>query len=203
MDFNSANKVAITSMVERVDRFPFEKSEAYANWLAQVYHYASQTVSLLSWLVSRTDIRTHPDLHRSRTVHTDEEKGHDQWLSNDIKALGFDLASLEELPSTRLLWEPQFSIRKSVEAVYGYTIVLEQLAVLRGATVAARVENLANKRCNTFLRGHSASDVGHVNRDLEVINNFEPAVQQDLIKNMMQSAEAYNHMLDAIERRIS
>ncbi|MFT6435945.1 MAG: pyrroloquinoline quinone (PQQ) biosynthesis protein C [Candidatus Azotimanducaceae bacterium] len=203
MDFLEANGIAISSMVERVDRFPFENAEAYANWLAQVYHYASQTVSLLSWLVSRTDIRTHPELHNSRTVHTDEEKGHDQWLSNDIEALGFDLKSMEELPSTRMLWEPQFSVRKSVEAVYGYTIVLEQLAVLRGSKVASRVENLSTKNCNTFLKGHSDSDVGHVKRDLEVINNFEPSSRFAVINNMMQSAEAYNNMLDSIERRVS
>jgi pyrroloquinoline quinone (PQQ) biosynthesis protein C len=102
-----------------------------------------------------------------------------------------------------MLWEPQFSVRKSVEAVYGYTIVLEQLAVLRGSKVASRVENLSTKNCNTFLKGHSDSDVGHVKRDLEVINNFEPSSRFAVINNMMQSAEAYNNMLDSIERRVS
>lgn len=202
MDFLSANREATSQMVARVDAFPWENKRAYASWLAQTYHYASQTVSLLSWLVSRTDCRKDASLHKSRVAHSDEEQGHDQWVTADLEALGFEISDFSEIPATRMLWEPQFSIRKSVEAVYGYTIVLEQLAIMRGEEIAGRVANLAETRCNRFLHGHSSADVDHVDRDLQNIAAFPETATTQVIENMLQTSEAYVFMLDSIERRL-
>ena len=200
-NLQTANQEALSIAVSAIDAFAWDSKPAYANWVKQTLDYSCHTVSLLSLMVARTDIRVDPDLHRSRIVHTNEEIGHDQWAKDDIAALGFSLEDFPELPETRMLWEPQFfkCDRLSVEAVYGYTIVLEQLAVERGAQIADRVCQLAGgEKCNRFLSGHSVADIAHVAKDLKRIFAFPNFCHNDVIDNMHQTAIAYRNMLEAI-----
>lgn len=196
-----ANNTAMTITTGAVDAFPWHQKEAYAGWLAQTYYYSCHTVSLLSLMVARTDIRKEPVLHFARVEHSNEEIGHDQWVRADLNALGYDLDDMDELPETRMLWEPQFykCDRLGVESVYGYTIVLEQLSVMRGERLANCVTNLAEGiECDRFLRGHSSADVAHVEKDYERIRAFSADAQVRVAENMMQTAVAYSNMLEAV-----
>ncbi len=198
----TANKEALSIAVSALDAFTWDSKSAYANWVKQTLDYSCHTVSLLSLMVARTDIRVDSDMHRSRIVHTNEEIGHDEWAKDDIAALGFSPGDFPELPETRMLWEPQFfkCDRLSVEAVYGYTIILEQLAVERGAQIAEQVSQLADgEQCNRFLSGHSIADVEHVAKDLQRISAFPECCHQDVSDNMYQTGIAYRNMLEAIK----
>ena len=128
------NQVALAVVIKAVDEFPWADHAAYAGWLAQTYHYAAHTVSLLSFMAARTNIKKEPELHKARIVHSSEEAGHDKWLLADLAALGHSIDEFPELPETRAFWEPQFAKPDlyNVESVYGYTIILEQVAVHRG-----------------------------------------------------------------------
>ena len=203
--FIESNRQALAIAVNAVDKFPWKNKEAYAKWLTQTFHYASQTISLLSLMVARTNIKDDPELHYSRVQHLKEEIGHEEWVRKDLSALGFNLEDFPELSATRWLWVPQFYYcDRSVEQVYGYTILLEQLAVERGAIVASKIKDLAGgKRCDRFLTGHDEADVKHVERDLQKIAKFQSVNQEALITNMFDTAKAYELMLSDIVRSLS
>lgn len=201
-DIQLENERALQVALDAIDRFPWHQPKAYAGWLAQTYHYAAWTVSLLSLMAARTNIKLQPDMHRARLVHSNEEVGHDQWLRDDLAALGYDLADFPELPVTRMFWEPQFAKPDlyGVESIYGYTIILEQLATLRGDYITQRVKGLAgDRKCDRFISAHSTEDIGHVDKDMALIRKFPPALLPSVADNMLQTAVGYSRMLETIE----
>lgn len=196
------NERALALAARAIDEFPWREPKAYAGWLAQTYHYAAWTVSLLSLMTARTNIKREPKLHKARIVHSNEEIGHDQWLVDDLAALGYAPGDFPELPATRMFWEPQFAKPDlyNVEAIYGYTIILEQLSVIRGPFITNEVSgNAGGKKCDRFIASHSTLDVDHVDRDLKVILAFPEECHPEIADNMHQTAVGYQFMLNSIK----
>ena len=189
------------TMSAAVDRFPWTQKRMYANYLAQTYHYTSHSVRLLGAMLARTPVED-KGLYDYLVRHIKEENHHEQLALADLRALGHDPGDFEELPACRMLWEPQYYKIEhvGVPAVFGYILMLEMLAVERGPQVAATVSaGHAPARCDRFLKVHGDDDVEHTRRGFDYMETLGREHRQPILRNMVQTAQAYANMLTAIQ----
>src|SRR6267154_6178459 len=59
----------------------------YLDFLAEAYHHVKHTFPLLALAASRTPDQRYQD---ALVEYMDEERGHEQWILNDIRAVGGD-----------------------------------------------------------------------------------------------------------------
>lgn len=117
-------------------------------------------------------------------AHADEEKGHWQWVLNDLRATG------DTGPDPRTLLPPPacagyvafnvYTATRHPLARLGIAAVLEGIGATHGTKYGRRlVEHLRLEKAQaSFFLGHGALDVGHVADVLAVIEASEPTAAE-------------------------
>jgi thiaminase len=187
------------------DRFPWEERRAYADWLAQTYHYVCHSTRLLAAAAARFPYTDRGNvLHHRFAAHMAEEKKHELLCVHDLKRLGTSLDAHVEHHTTRAFYEPQyFKIEHQAPiALFGYILPLEAIGPATGHSIVARVAKAYGERCDSFLRVHSEEDVSHLDKALEMLREL-PEHEQTLVEaNMRQTTFGYVAMLNDIRRQL-
>lgn len=77
--------------------------ETYLAFLTQAYHHVKHTFPLLAWAASTTPDERYQD---ALVEYMEEERGHEKWILDDIRALGGDadaVANGEAGPSCKIM----------------------------------------------------------------------------------------------------
>ena len=79
--------------------------EMYIDFLTQAYHHVKHTFPLLSLAASRT---SDPSYQKALLAYMNEERGHDEWILDDIRAIGGDAEHVRHGRPARpaSLWSP-------------------------------------------------------------------------------------------------
>jgi pyrroloquinoline quinone (PQQ) biosynthesis protein C len=179
--------------------------EVYLDFLGQAYHHVKQTAPLLALAAARCG--PHDWLYQSALFkYVEEERGHEEWILEDIGALGGDSgtvrASLPRLPCKLMVAYAYYIVdRISPYALLGMVHVLEGMAVeLAAKAVSSLITSIApaSNRGFKYLTTHSDLDEDHSAFFAELIDKLDP----DLIPMIGETACEFYRLYGDIFRDI-
>ncbi len=148
--------------------------ELYVEFLTQAYHHVRHTVPLLMAVGARLPER-HEWLREAVLHYLDEEKGHEQWILNDIEHAGGDRQAAAASPpsiATECMVAYAYDTieRRNPLGFFGMVFVLEGTSVALALNAADRIQKTLQlpTRAFSYLRSHGELDQEHVG-DLESI----------------------------------
>ena len=143
--------------------------ELYLSYLAQAYHHVRHTCPLLAAALSRCS--KDDDVYRDALLeYIEEERGHEQWILNDIAALGGDVESVcagEGSDEVRIMVGYAYHVieRVSPYGLLGMVHVLEGMSVALAQQAAASIRQSlveSDGRGFSYLTSHGSLDQEHV-----------------------------------------
>jgi pyrroloquinoline quinone (PQQ) biosynthesis protein C len=156
-------------------------TETYAAFLVEAYHHVRHTVPLLMACGSRLPPRL--EWLRGAVVdYVGEEYGHEQWILDDLRALGSDAEALVARgPSfaTELMVSYAYDTvqRRNPVSLFGMVFVLETTSV----AIAGRAADIIGRRLRVprkalrYLTSHGKLDVEHVGHLANLVNRLDDA----------------------------
>lgn len=179
--------------------------ETYIAYLTEAYHHVRHTVRFLMAMGARL-----PDdrkwLHDSISEYIAEEKGHEEWILNDIAATGADKeAARNAIPSleTQVLiaYNYDYIARKNPIGFLGMVFMLEststQIANLGADAVRDKLD--LPKSAFTYLYSHGALDQEHMKFFEKTVNRVtDPADQDAIIEVAQNTFRLFANLLRAI-----
>ena len=156
----------------------------YLEFLCQAFHHVRHTVPLLMACGSRLPANME-FLRESVTHYIEEEIGHDEWILNDIRAIGGDADAVRQSAP---------AIETEVMVAYAYDLIFRQnpvgffgmVFVLEGTSVelATRVAQSLGQHLNlppsafSYLSSHGSLDKQHIQDFRQLVNRLEKTEDQ-------------------------
>jgi hypothetical protein len=194
----------VAELAAAVDRFPWERRTAYADWLAQTYYYVRHSTRLLAAAAARFAFDERGNaLHHRFAAHMGEEKKHEQLCTHDLRELRASIEDYSERHSTRMFYEPQYYKieHEAPIALFGYIMPLEAIGPAHGGRIIARVEAAHGDKCASFVKLHSKDDVEHLEKANALVEALPHHERRLVETNLRQTTFAYVAMLEDIRRK--
>jgi len=162
--------------------------DLYAKYLEQAYHHVRFTVPLLEFALEGCKVGDETYAN-ALAEYIEEEAGHDEWILDDIKALGEDgeavragrggFACRVMISHAYYLIEHQspYALLGTVHVLEGMSVVLADQAA--GAISASFGDNPPN--AFSYLTSHGALDMEHVKFFEDLVNGLNNTEVEDLI----------------------
>ena len=158
--------------------------EEYVRFLGQAYHHVKQTVPLLMGFGYH--LPKHLQwLQPAVTEYIEEEKGHEAWILDDIRACGGDAEAVRHgtpLPETELMvaYAHDTVQRRNPIGFFGMVFVLEGTSAQLATHAADAIEQALGlpKSAFSYLTSHGSLDQEHVAFYETLINRLNTAEDQ-------------------------
>jgi long-chain acyl-CoA synthetase len=180
--------------------------DAYISFLTQAYHHVKHTVPLLMACGSR--LPEHYEwLRQAIGEYIEEEKGHHEWILNDIQTCGGNTKDIRanthqgkvgadiELMVAYLYHQID---RCNPMAFFGMVWVLEGTSVSEGGQVATVIQTTLKlpDSAMSYLKSHSELDQEHIKMFEGLMNQItDPDDQQAIIDGANMVYQLYGQML--------
>ena len=172
----------------------------YLDFLTQAYRHVKHTFPLLSLAAAWTKDERYQD---ALFEYMKEERGHDKWILDDIRALGGDADKVaNSKPDSAceiMVGYAYYAIEHiSPYAILGMVHVLEGLSTMLAHTVATAVKGSLKTDGNTgfsYLMSHGSLDIEHVALFKNLLNGFEDPKTVDII---IDAARVFYRLYGAI-----
>ncbi|WP_354623127.1 AMP-binding protein [Psychromonas sp. MME2] len=183
--------------------------QSYYAFLTQAYHHVKHTVPLLMACGSRLS-ENYEWLRSALAQYIEEEKGHHEWILNDINACGFDAKLVRNNQGTgkvgsgielMVAYLYHQIDRKNPLAFLGMVWVLEGTSVNVGGKIAELVQQKLNlpDAAMSYLTSHSTLDQEHIKLFASLVNKIsDKADQQAIIDGANMVFKLYSQMLAAL-----
>lgn len=153
--------------------------ETYIAFLTEAYHHVKHTVPLLMACGSRLPERL--EWLREALVHyIDEEVGHQEWILNDLEALGIDKDSVRYgKPSieTELMVSYAYDVitRGNPVGFFGMVFVLENTSSTIATFAAQQIASVLSLPPNamSYMISHGSLDVEHMEHFAQAMNRLD------------------------------
>lgn len=160
--------------------------ELYRDFLAQAYHHVRHTCPLLALAASRTDDARYQE---ALITYLDEELGHDQWILDDIGAVGGDPRAVENgkpnIACRAMVAYAYYAIERiSPYALLGMVHVLEGMSVQLASRAASAIQQsyrLETERGVRYLRSHGTLDIEHTAFFRTLVDGIDDPAAEDVI----------------------
>ncbi|MFM2479164.1 TenA family transcriptional regulator [Celerinatantimonas sp. MCCC 1A17872] len=181
--------------------------QTYRAFLTQAYHHVKHTVPLLMACGGRLPER-YEGLRVALGHYIEEESSHQEWILNDINALGFDAQLVRAgLGEGEVDWPIELMVsylyhqidRANPLALFGMVWVLEGTSVSVGGSMAKMVQQTLDlpNRAMTYLLSHSELDTQHIQFFEQLMNQIEsPEDKQAIINSARHVFRLYSAMLE-------
>lgn len=167
--------------------------ETYIAYLTEAYHHVRHTVRFLMAMGARL-----PDekkwLHDAISEYIDEEKGHEEWILDDIEAAGGDKeAARRALPNleTQVLvaYNYDYIARKNPVGFLGMVFMLESTSIQIANKGADAVKDKIGlpKNAFSYLYSHGALDIEHMKFFEQTVNRIDDPDDQAAITEVAQN----------------
>ena len=183
--------------------------ETYINFLTQAFHHVKHTVPLLMACGSRLDAK-HESVREALAHYIEEEKGHHEWILNDIRACGGDVDAVRKNSGIGRVGQPiELMVaylyhqidRCNPMALFGMVWVLEGTSVSIGGQFASIIQSTLDlpDSAMTYLTSHSVLDQEHIRFFENVVNQVtDPMDQQAIIDASNMVFSLYGQMLNEL-----
>lgn len=180
------------------------KLDEYHRFLADLYHIVWHFCPVMGVAVSRlTD--EFRQVRYELYERIEEEKGHESWVENDLRAMGADM---DETKSARPSLAVQAMIAfnyHAVErvhpcAVLGMLYALEVIASVYGGRTADTIRRSLGRSGPegfTFLESHATMDAEHMASLTELVKTIhDPAAQEAIVNTTQVNFYLFGKMFD-------
>ena len=158
----------------------------YLDFLTEAYHHVKHTFPLLALAASRTPDQRYQD---ALVEYMEEERGHEKWILNDIRAVGGDADRVRDGqggPACRIMVAYAYYAIEHISpyAFLGSVHVLEGISVLLADQVADAMKaslGLESDTGFTYLRTHGSLDTEHVAFFRTLVDGFSDRKTQRII----------------------
>jgi len=139
--------------------------------------------------------------------HMHEESGHEQWVSNDLEAVGVAHTKvLDHQPSVHTLallgynyWSAD---RRNPSSVLGMMYTLEVIASVYGGTFAEAIRQsllLEGDRGVSFISSHATMDAEHMAELRQVLNTVgDNAAREAIVESTLVNFHHFTRMFESI-----
>ena len=149
----------------------------YIDFLTQAYHHVKHTFPLLASAAART---TDASYQKALLSYMSEERGHDEWILDDIRAIGGDSEAVRNGrpgAACELMVAYSYFVIEHVSpfAMLGSVHVLEGMSVALAHGAAGAIQSALGVRQDegfSYLRSHGTLDVQHVAFFRELVDGF-------------------------------
>lgn len=181
-------------------------TELYGKYLEQAYHHVRFTVALLE--LARDNCNADDTAYiNALAEYIDEESGHDEWILDDIAALGFDKEAVRTgqggFACRMMIGYAHYAIEHiSPYALLGMVHVLEGMSVELAQKAASAIANsFGDNPPNAFsyLTSHGALDTEHVQFFEQLVNGIHDSAIEDII---VQSAKDFYTLFGNVFREL-
>jgi pyrroloquinoline quinone (PQQ) biosynthesis protein C len=177
----------------------------YRAFLVQAWHHVSHTAPIFMTAGARCSGR-HAWLRPSLAEYTSEEIGHDDWILNDLKALGGDGATEVEgaagLPVELMVaFTYDVAQRRNPIGVFGMVYCLEGTSIKVATEAAAAIGTALQLPASAFsyLSSHGSLDIDHFQFFEALMNKVTDPDDQDWIIHCAKVVyELYTQMFDGL-----
>ena len=161
--------------------------DLYLSFLKQAYHHVKHTTPLLMACGSQLPERLEW-LREAVGEYIEEEMGHQEWILNDIAALGEDkeavrygTPNIETELMVSYAWDT--IQRRNPVGFFGMVLVLEGTSVELAVRAADAIETTLElpKEAFSYLRSHGSLDIEHVDFYERLMNRLELVEDQNAI----------------------
>ncbi len=161
--------------------------ETYIAFLTEAFHHVKHTVPLLMACGSR--LPQEPRWMRDAIIeYIDEEKGHEEWILNDIAACGADKEAVrfgQPKPATEMMVAYAYHTIERINpaAFFGMVLVLEGTSIQLATKAAKSIQTNLNLPDSAFsyLTSHGALDIEHMGFYEGLMNRVEDNTTQQQI----------------------
>ncbi|GLQ31144.1 AMP-binding protein [Litoribrevibacter albus] len=180
--------------------------EDYVAFLEQAYHHVKHTVPLLMTCGGRLS-DSYEWLREAVAEYIDEEKGHQEWILNDIAACGGDKERVrvdDPWPSTELMVAYAYDSiqRKNPLAFFGMVHVLEGTSVSVATALANKIQTTLDlpNQAFSYLFSHGSLDLEHVDFFEQLMNKVTDEQDQ---KAIIHAANQFYELYGNIFRQLA
>lgn len=179
--------------------------ETYIAYLTQAYHHVRHTVRFLMSMGARLP-ENKKWLHDAISEYIEEEKGHEEWILNDIAAAGGDKEKARHaVPNleTEVLvaYNYDYITRKNPVGFLGMVFMLESTSTQIANTGADAVMEKLDlpKSAFSYLYSHGALDIEHLKFFEELVNKIDdPEDQAAIIEVANNTFRLFGNLMAAI-----
>jgi pyrroloquinoline quinone (PQQ) biosynthesis protein C len=180
--------------------------ERYRRLLLELYQIVWHFNPICAAAASRLTDR-HRELRYYLYRHMDEEAGHEQWVGNDLEAMGVVDAALrahQPLADTLALigYNHWSADRRNPCSVLGMMYVLEVIASVYGGTFASAMREsllLVGDRGVSFIGSHATLDAEHMVQLRKVLCTVEDnEAQEAIVESALVNFEFVTRIFAAI-----
>ena len=164
--------------------------EQYVAFLTEAYHHVKHTVPLLMACGSRLS-ESHGWLRSAIAEYIDEERGHEEWILNDIAACGGDAEAVRRgapAPATELMvaYVYDFIARRNPIGFFGMVHVLEGTSTALATNAAEVIRGALGlpPEAFTYLTSHGTLDQEHVRFFAGLMDRLEDPVDQAAVTHV-------------------
>jgi len=164
--------------------------EQYVAFLTEAYHHVKHTVPLLMACGSRLP-ETHGWLRSAIADYIDEERGHEEWILNDIAACGSDAEAVRRgtpAPATELMvaYVHDYVARRNPVGFFGMVHVLEGTSTALATSAAQVIRGALGlpPEAFTYLTSHGALDLEHVRFFAGLMDRLDDPVDQAAVTHV-------------------
>lgn len=152
---------------------------SYIAFLTEAYHHVRHTVPLLK--ACRDHLPAHLAwMEDALDEYVEEETGHDEWILNDLQALGVDRDAVQRAgpgAATEIMVAYAYDTihRNHAVGFFGMVHVLEGTSVALALNAADRIQQGLNLPATAFsyLRSHGTLDREHTAHFAELMNRLD------------------------------
>ena len=180
--------------------------ERYRELLLELYHLVWHFNPVCAAAASRV-----PDKLRQVRYflyeHMHEESGHEQWVMNDLEAVGVRQAALlAHQPALTTLALTGYNYwaadRRDPCSVLGMMYTLEVIASVYGGTFAEAIRSsllLEGDRGVSFISSHATMDAEHMAELRQVLNTIDDdAAREAIVESTLVNFHHFTRMFEAI-----
>lgn len=142
--------------------------DVYRSYLIEAYHHVKHTVPFLMRMGSKL-AEENRWLHKVIIEYLSEEEGHEEWILNDIEALGGDRSIVKAMSphletQALIAYNYDYIERKNPVGFLGMVFMLESTScelATKGANIIKKSLGL-NNNAFTYLLSHGSLDQSHM-----------------------------------------
>jgi len=177
----------------------------YVAYLTEAYHHVKHTPRFLM-LVGANLPEKKQWLLEPITEYISEERGHHEWILNDIAALGADKEAIRyatPLLETQSLiaYNYDFIQRRNPVGFFGMVYMLESTSTQIASQAAKAIEKGLgiDERASSYLRSHGTLDLSHMKFFEQLMTEItDPQDQQDIIEVAQSTFRLFANLLTAV-----